>query len=177
MTKQKLDPEIQQAFTELFRGLTEKDSVTNYPCKDIPCEYWWVRYATACTYLKEAFDKIWQPKLEEIKAKYGVELFSYCGNFNFNDCDNSKKNLKAYLNRQITIEWKNTDGEMQRRSMTEDTNDEPLFGELDHYLQESEKVQWRTCPYQKEKQSVCPFYKASEFYKLRFTSEKIEGNK
>lgn len=63
MKKQKLDPEIQQAFSELFKGLTEKDSVENYPCKDIPCEYWWVRYTTACTYLKDAFDKIWHPKI------------------------------------------------------------------------------------------------------------------
>ena len=102
MAKQKVDLEMQQALTELFKGLTEKDSVENYPCKDIPCEYWWVRYATACTYLKEVFDKIWQPKLEEIKAKYGLVGFGYQGHFNFDDCDRSKKLLKAYMNCHIT---------------------------------------------------------------------------
>jgi hypothetical protein len=177
MKKQKLDPEIQQAFTELFRGLSEKDSVENYPCKDIPCEYWWVRYATTCTYLKEAFDKIWQPKIDEIKAKYGLLGFGCQGHFIYDDCARNKKLFKAYLNRKIIISWKDADGNCHERAMTEQTNDDELFNELDQYIQESEKVQWRDCPYQMEKQSVCPFYKASEFYKMRFNSEKINHEK
>lgn len=172
-----ISPEVDQATKALFAALSEKDSVENYPCKDTPCEYWWVRYATACTYLKESFDKIWLPKLEEIKQKYGIELFAYQGHFNYDDCTRNKKLLKAYLNRRIIITWLNTDGERQERSMTENTNDGELFDVLDRYLQESEKVQWRDCPYQMERQSVCPFYKESEFYKKRKELASKNSNK
>jgi hypothetical protein len=168
MTKQKLNPELHQAFTELFKGLYEKSSVTDYPCKDVPCEYWWVRYAVACTYLKEAHDKIWQPKIKEIKAKYGLISFSYQGHFNFEDCCRSKKLLKAYETRKIIITWKDSEGNCQERAMTNYSGDDELFIELDNYIQESEKVQWQNCPYEMDKQSKCPFYKVSEFYKQRF---------
>lgn len=177
MSKQKVSPEIEQAVKELFTAMSQKSNVGDFPCKDIPCEHWWVRYAIACTYLKTAFDKIWQPKLEEIKSKYGLIGFGYQGHFNLEDCDRSKKLLKAYYNRRIIIEWKNSDGEFQQRAMTNDSGDDELFNALDDYIQESEKVQWRNCPYQMEKQSVCPFYKESEFYKQRKELEASVGVK
>jgi len=168
VVKKAIDPEIKKAVMELFKGLSEKSNVSDYPCKDIPCEYWWVRYAVACTYLKQSFDKIWEPKLTELKEKYGITGFSYQGCFRLHDCGRSKKLMKVYMNRKIFISWK--DGEdFKEKILTLD--DGEIEQVLDQYIHQSEEVQWTDCPYEMEQQSKCPFYKPSEFYKKRKEAE------
>ncbi len=160
-----------QATEALSNAITaicnEKAYVEDYPCKDIPCEYWWVRYAVACTYLKESHAKLWQPKMDELKEKYGVSLFASQGCFDYDKCLKNKKMFKLFTERRIIISWVNQYGERQERAMTETSNDGELFTIFDKYLKEADKIEWTDCPYEQDKQSACPFYKGSEFYKLR----------
>lgn len=164
MTKKKeISPEIQEALSKVFSSLCEKDSVENYPCKDVPCEYWWVRYATGCTYFTNAFDKMWQPKLYQMRQKYHFEMFSHRGIFKIRK--DTVKEYKEFGKRKIWICVKGK-GEIEITNQYSE-----LWQVLDRYIQEQEEMKMMDCIYQKEKQSVCPFYKASEFYKARKESK------
>jgi hypothetical protein len=168
MTKQKINPEIQQAFAELFRGLSEKSSVKDYPCKDVPCEYWWVRYAVACTYLSKAQDEIWQPKIEELQTKYNFSGYSYTGKFSLKDTKPTKKDAELYLKAKIWVF-----STKQKRDIEVTNKFSELYRVIEQRLQNN--IEWYTCPYEMDKQSKCPFYKASEFYKQKLATNVKDG--
>jgi hypothetical protein len=138
-----------------------KENVGDYPLLDYPCEHWWVRYATACTYTKDIFDKIWQTRIDQLKIKYGDFHHSAQGIFSLPKC-RSKKEIKIYLNSKIFFSFKNPHGENMERILT--PNDGELYEVLRRYWQESEEQGWIDCPFENEHQSTCPFYTESQFY-------------
>jgi hypothetical protein len=128
---------------------------------DYPCEYWWVRYASACTLLKTQWERIWEPIIKELKEKYGIDSFAYQGIFHLGGL--TKKQLKVYLNSKIIIRFKNCFDEMVETILLPDGNE--LYETLREYISQEEQIQWYDCPYQNDHQSKCPFYKVSRFYK------------
>jgi hypothetical protein len=164
MSKQKVSPEIEQAVKELFTAMSQKSNVGDFPCKDIPCEHWWVRYAVGCTYLSHAQEEIWKPRLEELQAKYQFNGYSHKGKFSLSDCKNTKKEIQAYLNAKIWVF-----STKLKRDVEVTNHISELYHVLEHHIQN--QVTWYDCPYQMDKQSKCPFYKESQFYKMRKEAE------
>jgi len=164
--KKKLDPEMEQAFKELFQELTRKNSVRDYPCKDVPCKFWWVRYAVSCTYLSHAQQMIWQPKIEEMENKYHFASYAYSGPWKINS-----DNLTDYSKVKI---WVLSAKVKKQVEVTNQLSD--LWRVLSSAIEN--QVGWGDCPYQMERQSICPFYEANEFYKQQAqTNETKEKQK
>ena len=161
MTKKKVDPVIEKAVKDLFRCMSEKDSVDNYPCLDTPCEYWWVRYATACTYLSHAQTQLWQPKLDEMQTKYNFEGYSYSGPWKSNTTD-----ITDFSKVKLWVLSKKNKKETQVTNQCSE-----LFSILSRIIED--QIGWFNCPYQMEHQSKCPFYKASQFYVNREKAAKL----
>jgi len=125
-----------------------KANIGDYPLLDYPCEYWWVRYATACTYLSKAHEQLWKPRLDQLKKKYHFDNYSYSGSF-----DNS--NYTDVSNQKIWIYKRN-----KQTEITDQTSE--IWKTIEMII--TTEVHWNDCPYEQEHQSVCPFYKKSEFY-------------
>jgi len=142
-----------------------KSNVGDFPLLDHPCKYWWVRYAVACNYLTESFQKIWQKKLDETKEKYKVSHFCYQGIFNITKVGGGtkkqiQKRMKMFLNSKIIVTFQ----DKTEREIKPDI-DEELYNILRQYIQQTENIQLIDCPYENNHQSKCPFYKPNEFYK------------
>lgn len=155
----KVSPEAKQALEQMFAILNQKSNVSDFPCKDIPCEHWWVRYAVACTYLQKQYDAIWKPKLDETLQSLSAKGWGSKGCFDFRRVGTNKKRLQAFLDAEVILNL-NDGSEKVLKGGDEG------FDVFASYLKDN--VEWKDCPYQLEQQSKCPFYKASEFYKKRF---------
>lgn len=135
-----------------------KSNVGDFPLKDYPCEYWWVRYAVACSFFTDSHQKIWRPKIDEMKNKHNFDGFSYRGTFDIRRA-RTKEGAKAFLEAEIFI-WKNG-----KQVKLNPIKDKELWDVLRAYIRTSERGELTDCPYEMDKQSKCPFYKQSEFYK------------
>lgn len=128
-----------------------KESVGDYPLLDYPCEHWWVRYASGCTYLKNAQEAIWKQRLIDLEKKYNYQGWSHTGYWKLCEiAENEPKEAKIFVyqkrgNEQKKIEVVNICSE--------------LYQTLRLYLQD--ELNWGDCPYAFDHQSKCPFYKAN----------------
>jgi len=136
-----------------------KYSIGNFPLKEHPCKYWWVRYSVSCTYLQEQFEKIWQQRLKELKQKHGFTSFSSRGIFNATKI-RDEKSAKVYLEESKI--WIRLTNKMEKELNPQ--KDKEIWETLCKYLSENEMIGWRHCPYQEDFQSKCPFYEPTEFY-------------
>jgi hypothetical protein len=134
-----------------------KANVGDFPLQDYPCKYWWVRYAVACTYLSEQFQKIWEPRLAELRKKYNFDGFCSQGVFNLKETLGSEKLLKLMGERKIWVYH-------NKRQVEVKNHDSELWRILDQYLREQAEISWMDCPYEEGQQSKCPFYEKEEFY-------------
>lgn len=135
--------------------MVHKEQVGDYPLLDYPCKYWWVRYATACTFLSEQQDKLWEPKLKEMQEKYHFSGYSYSGPWG---------DLAGH---RAVFDYTDTTLRVYRLSDHKDilvTNRRSELWEILRQIIESHQG-WGDCPYQMEHQSKCPFYFVEESLK------------
>lgn len=127
-----------------------KECVGDYPLLDYPCEHWWVRYGTGCTYLKNAQEAIWKQRLADLEKKYNYQGFSSTGSWKLYEVL-SESNLA-----ESKIFVYQRQGNEQRKFEVTNICSE-LYQTLRVYLQN--KIEWGDCPYDHDHQSKCPFYK------------------
>lgn len=136
-----------------------KDAIGEYPLLDYPCEYWWVRYGTGCTYLTDAQKKIWEPKLKEMQQKYNFWGYSYSG-----DWKSDLLEQPNVVRRLFVFTKKSPKGQVEITNQLSE-----LYKILEKIIEG--EIAWGDCPYQMEHQSVCPFYKKNEFYASKSLEE------
>jgi len=110
-----------------------KYGVGDFPLKVYPCKYWWVRYAVGCTLLTETLNKLWKPKLDELRKKHNIVTIASRGIFDPISRALVHKVSRSDVKNEIIVHVKTKNGVIEK---VVTPRDKELYEVLEAYIME-----------------------------------------